>query len=442
MTHSYNQSQKTDKITLKETTKGNEFIDRKTILTSEKYDRLIKYTERIKNGEQVKIVLDYPKDLEEALSWDYKYWNDKPVVKLSENQTLVKIIDDQISTKYTEPIEMAKPYEWVVIDLLNDQQMDEVCNFLNKNYLTDPDNKFRLHYTKEYLRWSLGSNAELITCQANGIIGGVISANIGEYQVFSKTIKMADINYFCIHRKLREKGLASKFIDEITRRMINKGVITGSFTTQRYVPSPICRVEFYHRPLNYEKLHKTKFVNLDTNSSFEVSVESFKITYKHKHKVTKMKKSHYDSVYKMLCEYQDKYNFYRNYTMDEFIHYFANNDIVSSYVILNEQNEVLDFYSYYKLPYFVIEDKSFINAVYIQMYTTINVTQLTIFKSVALSAYEEKNDVLNVTDIMENSDILFDNFSKFLKGNGYLYYNFYNLTCPKLLPQQVCKITY
>lgn len=423
-------------------------------ISTEKYTRLSNYLEKIKKGEDVSnYVIDYPKTKDEAKTWNYKYWDTKPVPKIGEINGVVKIIDPDLKLKFQTQKKMFEPYTWIEFDLSNDKQMDDICAFLNKNYVCDKNDSLKLYYTKEYIRWSLGfsdklpnSKSKIIGIHCNGIIGGIIGASIKKCQIFEKELEIADINYLCIHPKLREKGLAQMFIDEITRQMCNEDVIIGSFTTERYVPTPICKIEFYHRPLNYEKLYNAKFVRLENGVSLQKAISTFAIQYKHKYKVVKMKEEHYNEVYKLLCKYQDKYNFYEKYSLEEFIHYFKNSNIVSSYIIL-DNGEILDFFSYYNLPSYVIASEinnklpKFINAVYMHTYTSLNVTQLTIFKSAVLCAYEEGYDVFNCTDIMENIDILFDNFSKFCKGSGYLYYNFYNLTCPEVSPRQICKIT-
>jgi glycylpeptide N-tetradecanoyltransferase len=393
---------------------------------------------------------DYPKTKEQAQKREFKFWNQQPVPKLDEKRPLVNIIDADIKTRFSgSQKQMFRPYVWTVFDLSNDKEIDEVCDFLNKNYLSDTKDHFRLHYTKEYIRWSLGPNSRMIGIRAhdvNGPIGGTIASSTRKYQIFNKEMMVNDINYLCVHPKLRHRQLAEMLIEEITRLSLQDGTIVGSFTTQRYVPTPVCRIEFYHRPLNYNKLHKTNFIKLSNNETLEQSTSRFEIRYQHKHKVVKMDICHMKDVYDLLSTYQDKYNYYQIYSFEEFQHFFSNSDIVSSFVILDDNGDILDFYSYYRLPYYVKESDSnkkipkFINAVYMHMYTSLNVTQLTIFKSAMLCAYEQGNDVFNSTDVMENGDILFDNFSKFCKGSGYLYYNFYNLACPDLSPKQICRV--
>lgn len=417
-------------------------------LSPEKQKRLLNYIERKEKGEDVgDFIYDYPKTKDETKIWDFKFWNKKPVVITIHPVHVIDIIDQNLKSKFISQNKMLDPYTWIDFNLSDDNQIENVCTFLNKNYKINNKDNFRLYYTKDYLRWSLGTSGKIIGIHSNGTIGGIIAASIRECQIFKTKLNIADINYFCIHSKLREKGLAEMFIDEITRRMCDENIIVGTFTTQRYIPTPICKIEFFHRPLNYEKLCQVNFLKPAKKIEHDNMVSAFMIRYKHKHKVIKINKKNMNDVYELFCRYQDKFNYYQIYSREEFEYYFMNNEIVSTYVILDEYDDVLDFYSYYKLPYYVVESErnnkipKYLNSVYMFMYTSLNVTQLTIFKSAIRSAYDEGNDIFTCTDIMENTDILYDNLSKFSKGNGYLYYNFYNLTCPQISPQQICKLT-
>lgn len=428
-----------------------------TPMTKDQYSRILEYLERKQRGENVgEFVMHRPQSREEATNWKYRYWGEKPVPKVGDVVSLVGIIDPDLEakSKLTPQSQMYEPYGWVDFDLGDDTEMDAVATFLNRHY-TVGDDRFRFQYTRDYLRWALGPGGKLIGIRARtgpagaGPIGACIGASVRTFQVFSQEYPTSEVNYLCVHPKLREKGLAPLLIDEMTRQMCEKGIVVGFFTSSRYIPTPISRVEFYHRPLDYEKLYRAGFVRLEPNVTLDRAVSTCMIQHRHKHKVQRMSDRHYKTVYNLLCTYQDKYNVYQRYTFDEFVSTFKNSDIVSSFVLLkdDDRNEVLDFYSYYHLPLHVTKSETdpnvpdTVHGVYLHTYTSLNVTQLTIFKSAVLSAYEEGRDVFTCTDIMENMDILFDNFSKFTKGTGYLHYNFFNLTCPDVSPQQICKVT-
>ncbi|AYV83552.1 MAG: N-myristoyltransferase [Hyperionvirus sp.] len=417
-------------------------------LSAAQYARMLDYVNRRKNGEQLPdFILDHPTTKEEAKNWDYKFWSNRLVPKLDEPSPLVGIIDAQLKDHIVnEPIKMFEPYEWFKLD--SNSNLGEVVTFLNKYYNADSSkDEFRPHHTAEYMKWSLGEKFKIIGIRAANKIGAVVAVTVKKLQVFSKLVDVGDVNYLCIHPHLREKGIAPKLIDEVIRQLASEGVIVGMFATDKYIPNPFCRTELYNRPLNYERLCNAGFIKLERNVSLDKAVSTCMIQYKNKQKVIKMDHTHHKTAYNLLCTYQDRYNVYRRYTFEEFLVAFSNSNIVSTYVILNDKNEIDDFYSFYKLAYHVLKYAvqpkktnvpEFINAAYMNIYTSLNVTQLTIFKAALLSARDEGMDIFICSDMMENLDVLFDNVSKFTKGSKYLHYNFYNMKCPEISPQQVC----
>lgn len=52
---------------------------------------------------------------------------------------------------------MALPegFEWVTVDLNDDEQAKEVYELLRNNYVEDSENTFRFDYPVEFLRWAL-----------------------------------------------------------------------------------------------------------------------------------------------------------------------------------------------------------------------------------------------------------------------------------------------
>ena len=170
----------------------------------------------------------------------------------------------------------------------------------------------------------------------------------------------------------------------------------------------------------------------------EEAMCKFEIYYEHEYQVEKLATQYFDVVYDMLTKYQDKFNYYQIYSKDDFKHYFTNTDFVHSYVVLDKSGEVLDFYSFYTLPYVEAKTNKRVNAAVLHLYTSTNVTQLTIINSLILSAQELDCDVLTLTNIMENNDIICDNLSRFIKDTSHTYYNLYNVRCPDLFPEQIC----
>jgi len=144
-----NNTNKTNKIN--KTKENNVTKD----LTPAQYARMIDYIERKRRGENVgDLLLHFPTNKEDAKKWEYKYWSTKPVTKINEIVSLVSVIDPDLKPATTQS-KMFEPYCWVEFNLNDDNDMKDVCAFLNKNYHLDSSDKFRLFYNVEYLKWSL-----------------------------------------------------------------------------------------------------------------------------------------------------------------------------------------------------------------------------------------------------------------------------------------------
>lgn len=398
-------------------------------LTKKQHENFCKY---IDNGGKGVLVLDYPRTDKEAEFWDYKFWNTKPVQKINDIPGETVIINKKLELLQQQ--NMFNPYSWIEYDINNDNIMELVTEFLNKNNFSN-GNKYRNNYSVEYLRWALGKNGRIVCIHSQNKIGGIMTFNTKTYQIFNKEYIANEVIHFCIHKKLRNKGIAELFINEVERLSLLNGINIGTFGTNRYVPTPICKLEYYFRPINTAKLRNMNYISAGNLNYDKV----FDIDYKLMYKTEKMGQKHLNGVYELLCEYQDKYNHHQKYTFDEFVHSFSNNSIVSSYVVLNNDNQIADFYSFYKLDTCIENNNDSIKTAYLHMYTSVNVTQLTIFKSLLTSAKEENIDVLCCNDSLENMDVLFDNYSKFTKGSKYVYLNLFNVQCQSLKPTQICR---
>ena len=73
---------------------------------------------------------------------------------------------------------------------------------------------------------------------------------------------MAEINYLCVHKKLRTKRLAPVLIKEITRRVNLTGIWQAIYTAGVVIPKPVTTASYYHRSLNPKKLVEVGFSSL------------------------------------------------------------------------------------------------------------------------------------------------------------------------------------
>lgn len=91
------------------------------------------------------------------------------------------------------------------------------------------------------------------------------------------TKRCTEINFLCVHKKLRSRRLAPLLIQEVTRRTHLKGIFQAIYTAGAYLPTPVSRCQYYHRNLNPQKLVKTGFSAIPRNSSLARMVQHYKM---------------------------------------------------------------------------------------------------------------------------------------------------------------------
>jgi len=131
---------------------------------------------------------------------------------------------------------------------------------LRDNYVEDTDNMFRFKYSIPFLRWALltpGYYKEWIVgvrVIKNKKLVGFISGIPVTTVVIEKRMPMAEINFLCVHKKLRAKRLSPVLIKEVTRRINLKNIWQAVYTAGKYIPTPFAEALYYHRSLNVKKL--------------------------------------------------------------------------------------------------------------------------------------------------------------------------------------------
>ena len=72
---------------------------------------------------------------------------------------------------------------------------------------------------------------------------GFISAVPANIRMYNKEKNMVEINFLCVHKKLRSKRLAPVLIREITRRVNIQGIFQAVYTAGVVLPKPVgtCR---------------------------------------------------------------------------------------------------------------------------------------------------------------------------------------------------------
>ena len=95
--------------------------------------------------------------------------------------------------------------------------------------------------------------------------------------VFYSTKKMVEINFLCVHKKLRSKRVAPVLIREITRRVNLQGIFQAVYTAGVVLPKPIATCRYWHRSLNPKKLIEIKFSHLSRNMTMQRTLKLYKL---------------------------------------------------------------------------------------------------------------------------------------------------------------------
>lgn len=145
---------------------------------------------------------------------------------------------------------------------------------------------------------------------------------------------MVEINFLCVHKKLRSKRVAPVLIREITRRVNLKSIFQAVYTAGVVLPKPIatCRFvraqiecfylvtvqveerfcfyyRYWHRSLNPKKLIDIKFSHLTRNMTMQRTLKLYKLP--ENTKVPGFRKLVYTDIpqaHKILTEVSNYYN--------------------------------------------------------------------------------------------------------------------------------------
>ena len=207
---------------------------------------------------------------------NHAFWDTQPVVHLTKEKTPPK--EGPIEVKEAKdvrsaPLGLPEGFEWCDVDLSNNKEMEEVFELLKENYVEDTDSMFRFKYSIEFLRWALSPPGYIkewivgVRVAKNKKLVGFISGIPTTVVAAGQKVRMAEINFLCVHKKLRTKRLAPVLIKEVTRRINIKKVWQAIYTAGKYIPTPFAEALYYHRSLNVKKLIEIGFCGLPPKST-------------------------------------------------------------------------------------------------------------------------------------------------------------------------------
>lgn len=218
------------------------------------------------------------KTSEDAGKHNYKFWSTQPVPKLDENEICANEAieaDKAISEIRQDPYSLPEGFEWDTMHIDDQSVLKELYTLLNENYVEDDDAMFRFDYQPEFLKWALqppGWRPEWhvgVRVSKSKKLVGFISAIPGQVRVYDKVLKIVEINFLCVHKKLRAKRVAPVLIREITRRVNLTGIFQAVYTAGVVLPKPVATCRYWHRSLNAKKLIDVQFSHLSRNMTMQ-----------------------------------------------------------------------------------------------------------------------------------------------------------------------------
>lgn len=389
----------------------------------------------------------YPRNLEAAKKWEFKFWPTQPVPKLNEIVMLDSPIEPVVnSDNNIVPEVLPTDFEWVNYDLTNEDHKTKITTFLNKFYDIDVLGEFSKQYNNFYLDW-LSNGKQYIALgveyKKNSALSGFIYGHVSKTQVNRKQLDLVEANLLCVHPNIRNKKLVPKLVKELKRQFNSLGYVYGTFSTVNYLPKPVTSLNTYTRVLSAKILIETGFVKLDKNITLATVKKEKSLPDKPTYDIfIKMEEKHLDQAFDLFNRYVQKYNFHPIFTKEQFRLEFLDNKFITTYVVEDkESSNVVDFISYYTLTTNVLKKNEKFKTIkrgYLHYYTCLNSTPYKLIQNLLIMANKYGVDVFTATDNMENYYILKE--LGFDESPTTLHYYFYNYKVPTLQNIQVAKL--
>lgn len=131
---------------------------------------------------------------------------------------------------------------------------------MTNNYVEDTEGSFRFDYSIPFLRWALCPPKYKpkwhigVRASKNKKLLAFISGIPVAMNVMGQELTSSEINFLCVHKKLRDKRLAPVLIKEVTRRINRADIWQAIYTAGSLIPKPFANTMYYHRNINYKKL--------------------------------------------------------------------------------------------------------------------------------------------------------------------------------------------
>merc|ERR1719401_3145891 len=343
-----------------------------------------------------------------------------------------------------EPYNMPKGFAWSEVDVTDPDQRTEIYDLLYQNYVEDDECMFRFDYSRDFLTWALtppGHRREFhlgVRSTKSGRLMALITGVPARIRVHAAARSMVEVNFLCVHKKLRSKRLAPVLIKEITRRVNQSGTFQAVYTAGVVLPGHVARCRYHHRTLDAKKLVEVGFTRLPPRTTLARMIKRHRLPAVPAAGLRPLRPADVPAARALVATYLERFRLAPLFSEEEFAHWLLPREgVVSSFVNAapgtdGEEGPITDFVSYYHLHSSVLGNPhhSTLRAAYAfyNVATSMDLTEL--MRDALILARNEGMDVFNALDLMDNDEFL--EALKFGKGDGNLQYYVYNWSCPAL----------
>lgn len=381
----------------------------------------------------------------------YKFWKTQPVPQFNEDGGKrggpIKVINlDEVPKG---PYPLLDGFGWGTIDPEDEKEVGELHELLSNHYVEDDDSSFRLNYSPVFLRWALTAPGWQkqwhigVRASASQKLVAFISGLPANINIHAQSIKAIEINFLCIHKRLRSKRLAPLLIREITRRCYLQGIYQAIYTAAAVLPTPVASCRYYHRALNWLKLYESGFSGLPGGSTKARQIAKYHLpSTTQMPGLRLMQADDLDAVYKLLERYLQRFDISPKFSIDELRHLLffgagqakeaSSKRVVWAYIVEDlETQKITDFVSFYSIESAVLSHSQddIIRTAYLYYYATDSTPNLQqriqgLINDALILAKKARFDVFNALHLQDND--LFLEKLRFGPGDGRLHYYLFN----------------
>ncbi len=334
-----------------------------------------------------------------------------------------------MNNQYSQPTTIGhENYFWRTFDVKSKEECKEIADFLKYNYVEDSNNKYRLNYTEDFIYWYLNClKSKAIGITHNDILVGIITSRYIKVSLNKEVENLVEIDFLCIKKNTRNNKLCPILIQEITRLSNVDGVFEAIFTSENKYYNLLSTVHYYTRTINVKHLVDIKYIksnNTLTELENYYSLPKMKGT-KELIRINNSSSKYIDKCYDLYNKYVSKFTVHEIFTKEDFINSFINDHVIL--YVLVDNNNVLDFISYYYVNISIIENPDEImKDGYLYYYSNNSNNLYKMFQLLLHKLKDDKIDSFLALNIMETEEEMLNDF-KFIKdGKEFNYLLFKN----------------